>query len=504
MRLAYFSPLPPQRSGIADYSAELLPHLAQYLDIELFVDEGVKVDPDLAARFPVRGDRAFPALWESGRYDAVLYHIGNNHEYHTRAWRMLQRYPGITVLHEPMLHHLVRGMTVARGDLDGFVEEMRYAYGRTGEALARRSLGTGIPLDPWSYPLFERVVDSSLALIVHNDTTRDRVLASRPDAWIVKVPHHLSLGEESDLSRAGVSSPLGGGGLEQGGGQEGGVSNDRNLPVSKGVPTGGAPLLTSPLSQPPPSQGGGTNTGLRFASFGFITPAKRLDVALRAFARLRREIAPGAVYYLVGEVSPYYDLAGLLTPEISDGVVLVGRTELPEFLEHMAAADVAINLRYPSAGETSGTLIRLLGMGKAVIVSNTGAFAEIPDDCCAKIDLDATEEELLFAVLQALATDPDLRRRMGENARRHIATHHTLEGSARAYADLIHKVVAARPAPVRPVPPLAPYPPEDVLSEIAGAVAAEAVDLGGADDDLILTELAAVIVDLGLGSAPCR
>jgi glycosyltransferase involved in cell wall biosynthesis len=457
MRLAYFSPLPPQRSGIADYSAELLPHLARHLEMELFVDEGVKVDPvdpETAARFTVRGDRAFPALWEAGRYDAVLYHMGNNHEYHARTWKMLQRFPGITVLHEPMLHHLVRGMTIARGDLNGYVEEMRYAYGRTGEALARRSLGTGIPLDAWSYPLFERVVDSSLGLIVHNDCTRDRVLASRPGTRIAKVPHHLSLA----------------------GGQGG-----EGLRAALGLPA----------------------SGLIFASFGFITPAKRLDVALRAFARLRREVAPDALYLLVGEVSPHYDFGNLLTPELADGVVLVGRTELPDFLRHMAAADVTVNLRYPSAGETSGTLIRLLGLGKAVIVSNTGAFAEIPDGCCAKIDLDAAEEEQLFAVLRALATDPELRRRMGDNARRHVAAHHTLEGSAQAYADFVRAIVAERPAPFRPVPPLAAHPPEDVLSDIAAAVAAEAVDLTvdlSQGDDEILRELAAVIVDLGI---PC-
>jgi glycosyltransferase involved in cell wall biosynthesis len=452
MRVAYFSPLPPQRSGIADYSAELLPALAAHLKVEPFVDEGVKVDPALAARFPVRGDRAFPALWEAGRYDAVLYHVGNNPDYHARTWRMLTRYPGIAVLHEPMLHHLVRGMTLGRGDLDGYAEEMRYAYGKTGESLARRSLGTGIPLDAWSYPLFERVVDASLGLIVHNDCTRDRVLASRPGTRIAKVPHHLSLGEL------------------------------------------GAVAERSSLGLPP--------TGLLFASFGFITPAKRLDVALRAFARLRREVAPDALYLLVGEVSPHYDFASVLTPELSAGVVPVGRTELPEFLRYMAAADVTINLRYPSAGETSGTLIRLLGLGKAVVVSNTGAFAEIPDDCCARIDLDATEEELLFAVLRALATDPELRRRMGENARRHIAAHHSLEGSARGYAGFVRAIVDARPEPFRTVPPLAPYPPDDVLAEIAAAVAAEAVDLGlGQDpeaDGEELREIAAVLVELGL------
>ncbi len=456
MRLAYFSPLPPARSGIADYSAELVPHLAGHLELELFVDEGARVDESLAARFPVRGDRAFPALWESGRYDAVLYHVGNNHEFHARIWTMLQRFPGIVVLHEAMLHHLVRGMTLARGDLEGYVEEMRYAYGRTGEGLARRSLDTGIPLDVWSYPLFERVVDASLGLIVHNDCTCDRVRASRPETRIVKIPHHLSLRELDASSPAAVSPDT----------------------------------ARAALGIPPDA--------FVVASFGFITPAKRLDVALRAFARLRQKV-PHAVYLLVGEVSPHYDFAGILTSDLAPGVTVVGRTELDRFLLYMLAADVTINLRYPSAGETSGTLIRLLGMGKPVIVSHTGAFGEIPDDCCAKIELDETEEELLAAVLRRLATDEPLRRRMGENARQHMAAQHTLEGSARAYAGFVREIVAARPQPFRPVPPLARAAPEDVFSELAAAVAAEAADLGVREGDTeILAALAEVLVDLDL------
>lgn len=452
MRLAYFSPLPPARSGIADYSAELVPALAEHLELELFVDDGVRVDESLTSRFPVRGDRAFPALWESGRYDAVLYHVGNNPDYHARTWAMLQRIPGIVVLHEAMLHHLVRGMTMAKGDLEGYVEEMRYAYGKTGEALARRSVGTGIPLDVWNYPLFERVVDASLGLIVHNDCTGDRVRASRPGTRIVKIPHHLSLRE-----------------------LEGGASPEEAR-AALGI----------------------SAEAFVVASFGFVTPAKRIDVALRSFARLRREV-PNAVYLLVGEVSPHYDFAGILTAELAPGVTVVGRTELDRFLLYMLAADVAVNLRYPSAGETSGTLIRLLGMGKPVIVSHTGAFSEIPDDCCAKIDLDETEEDLLASVLVRLATDEPLRRRMGENARRHMATHHALEGSARAYADFVRETVAARPQPFRPVPPLAPSPPEDVFSDLVAAVAGEATALGvGEGDAELLGALAEVLVDLNL------
>jgi glycosyltransferase involved in cell wall biosynthesis len=447
MRLAYFSPLPPARSGIADYSAELLPHLAEHLKIELFVEDGFKVDPALAERFPVHGHRAFPGL--AGRYDAVLYHVGNNPDYHAGICRTLLAHPGIVVLHEAMLHHLVRGMTLDRGDAAGYVEEMRYAYGRTGQALAKRSVETGVPLDVWSYPLFERFVDASTGLLVHNEFTVRRVLASRPGTRIARVPHHLSLGDLP--SEAEVRAALG-------------------IPADAFV----------------------------VSSFGFITPAKRLGVSLRAFARLRREV-PRAVYLLVGEASPHYDFKSVLTPDLAPGVVVVGRTELDDFLRHMLAADVAVNLRHPTAGETSGTLIRLLGIGKPVIVNDTGAFSEIPDDCCAKVPLDDSEEDLLFAYLLRLAQDEPLRRRMGENARRHLAAHHTLEGSARAYAEFVRDTVEAGAQPFRAVPPLAACSEDDVLADLIRDLSTEVSDLGVEErEDDVLRELAGVVVDLGL------
>jgi glycosyltransferase involved in cell wall biosynthesis len=378
-------------------------------------------------------------------------------DYHAGIYEMLLRYPGITVLHEYLLHHLVRGMTLVRGDLAGYIEEMRYAYGRTGQAMARRSLDTGIPLDVWTYPLFERVVDASRGILVHNDCTARRVLASRPLTPIARVPHHLSLGDLGHLEGAGPS------------------------PAELRARFGIAP------------------DAFVVGSFGFITPAKRLDVSLHAFARLRREV-PGAVYLLVGEVSPYYDFGSVLTPELSPGVVVAGRVGIDDFLRLMQVPDVTINLRYPSAGETSGTLIRLLGTGKPVIVSDTGAFSEIPDDCCAKVDLDETEEELLLAYLRRLAADEELRRRLGDNARRHVLTHHTLDGSARGYADFVHQIVESGARPFQPAPPLLPYPAEDVTTELIADVTAEAVDLGaGEEDEELLRDLAGIFTEFGFG-----
>jgi len=458
LRLAYASPLPPQRTGIADYSAELLPHLARHADIDLFVDDPRAVTWPGAAGFemamyplselPRRQRDRGPG---GGAYDAVLYQLGNDARFHGGIWRMLQRVPGVVMLHEYMLHHLVREATLVRGDLAGYLEEHRYAYGDAVKRLVRRSVDSGFPLDVWSYPLFERVVDGSLGLLVHNDTTRRRLLASRPDARIGVVPHHLALDA---------------------------------LP---GPETVSVPAVRRALGVP--------EDALMIASFGFITPAKRLEVALRAFARLRRRV-PEAVYVLAGDVSPYYDLERLVPAELRGAVIATGRLPLAELLSAMVAADVAVNLRHPTGGETSGTLIRLLGLGKPVVVSDTGAFGEVPDGCCARVALDEAEEDVLAAVLEALAKDPDLRRRMGANAHRHMAEHHTLEGSAERYATFLHEVVADAPKPLEPVPPLAPWPEDDVLTELVAAIGAHAADL---DLDVgALTRVAEALVELEL------
>ncbi len=448
MRVAYYSPLPPQKSGIADYSAELLPYLAEHCEIELIVDEGFRPEE---TRFPVHGVRALPGLLAAGRFDAVLYQLGNNRDYHASIYRSLIDHPGVVVLHEYVIHHLVRDLTLFAGDPEAYVREMRYAYGRTGEAMARRCVATGVPLDPWSYPLFERAVDSSLGVIVHNQVTRDRVLASRPLARISTVPHHLSLEGLPEVSSEEARRALG---------------------IEPGT--------------------------FAVATFGFLTASKRPGVLLRAFARLRREV-PSARLLIVGEVSPHFDFDRVFTPELREGVTITGRTEIDRFLLYMRACDVAVNLRHPTAGETSGTVIRLLGLGKPLIVNETGSFAEIPDDCCAKVPLDDTEEDLLVAYLRALAADEPLRRRMGENARCHMELHHGLAASARKYVEFLRETVESGARPFRAVPPLTAYPENDLLSDLVREASAELVDLGveEAEDDL-LRELAAAIVEVDL------
>jgi glycosyltransferase involved in cell wall biosynthesis len=445
MNIGYCSPLPPQPSGIADYSAELLPALAGHVDgIELFVAAGSRPERPLAERFPVRplGELAAraPAL------DAVLYHLGNDVRFHGEIYRAALEVPGVIVLHEYMLHHLVRGLTVDRHDPEGYVAAMERCYGPGGARAGRRFLDIGAGVERWFYPMFEEVVDASKGVICHNETTRRRVLASRPDAAVSVVQQHVS----------SVASGSGG-------------------PVERQV-----------LGLP--------RDALLVGVFGLMARHKRLEVALAAFHTLRAERADARLL-LVGDTSPHVDLPSLLAGELGEGVSLLGRVPLERFLAVMGVVDMAVNLRWPTGGETSATATRLLGLGVPTAVSNAGAFAELPDDVCMKIPVDEDEELTLAAALLVLAEDRELRRRLGARARAFMADH-TVERSARAYATTLEKMAGRSPLHRHDGSRLQ-RGPESQLAALAGSAL---FDLGIDETDRPMLEVVGdVLRDLGVG-----
>lgn len=445
IRLAYLSPMPPAATGIADYSAELLPYLAEHVDVEVFAPEGDGGPARAPGDIPLHRLR----LFEPDDFDLTLYQIGNNVDFHGQIYRLALEKPGLVVVHEFMLHHLIRGLTLGRSDVDAFAEEMRYAYGETGRRAVKQFLDTGVPVDPWPFPLFERLVDSSLGVLVHSRAVRNRILASRPLAEVSVVPHHLAIDDLEPQADA------------------------RSWYAELGVPA------TAPI----------------VGVFGFVTPQKRIHVLLEAFREVRQE-NPEARLAIVGEVSGFYDVDDL-RPQAPDGVLWVGRLPKRELLQAMEGCDIAVNLRFPSGGETSGTAIRLLGLGKPLVVSDVGWFAEIPRGCAARVPVGRGEHEALVAVLDSLLADRDLAALMGANAAHRMAAENSLENSAAGYVEAIRSAVT-RPSQVRSaVPPLAAKSVQFGPQTLCG-VAAAAADLGWTEDEPTLTALAEVGVDLGL------
>ena len=452
-RLAWASPLPPASSGIADYSADLLPELARRADLELFVDGTSRADDPLATRHPSRQLSALDSR-EAGRFDFIVYQIGNSAPHHAAIYRKAVEIPGVVVLHEFMLHHLVREMTLARGDARGYVHEMRYCAGRSGELAARRLLDTHFPVDVWSFPLFERLVDRGLGVIVHSEFARQRVLASRPLARVERVPMGIELAPP---------------GLDSGGSEERGRTR-----AALGI----------------------ADQAFLIATFGFVTPQKRLEPALAAFAKLRAE-HPTARFAIVGEVSPHYDLDEVLARTEAGGVAVVGRVQPERFTDWMRACDLAVNLRHPTGGETSASLLRLMALGRPVVVSTTGSFAEVPEGACIQLPLDAFEAETLAELFRRLAASRELSQAIGAAARRFVEREHSLAASAESYVAALVRLFEAPMAPIAPCPPLVAGPVADPWPTLFAAVGSELADLGlGEDDEESLAEISARLAEL--------
>jgi len=185
--------------------------------------------------------------------------------------------------------------------------------------------------------------------------------------------------------------------------------------------------------------------------FGFLKPYKRIAESLRAFRRLVR-VQPRARMILVGEPHPELRLEPLIRSlDLGAHVRVLGFRPIDEFVGYLAACDIVLNLRYPTVGENSGTLMRALGLGKAVVVSEVGSFSELPDSICLKTPVDASEEDHLFEYLNLLVSRPDLRRELGGRAREWVETECTWPKVAQRYAEFLECVAGERqvssPAP---------------------------------------------------------
>src|SRR6185436_17679214 len=135
LRLALWTPVPPQESGISDYSVELLRELVRHAEVEVFVDDGVLPGPEVADLAPVHVFTAFS--WRNRRrpFAASLYQLGASyfHLYMDEALRSRQAPPALLTLHD-----LTWGALLYReATLWGREEELRRALAASeGEDVA--------------------------------------------------------------------------------------------------------------------------------------------------------------------------------------------------------------------------------------------------------------------------------------------------------------------------------------------------------------------------------
>jgi hypothetical protein len=157
---------------------------------------------------------------------------------------------------------------------------------------------------------------------------------------------------------------------------------------------------------------------------------------LDAFAEVHRSL-PRTTLLVAGEFVSS-DLARAAEPMLrSAGIVRLPHLAEREFWRASSAVDAGINLRYPAAGETSGIAIRLMGLGKPMMVTDSPECARFPEDACIRIPSGAAERESLRQHMLLLAGMPEVAAAIGERAAAYIRTHHTAERVAEVYWDVL-------------------------------------------------------------------
>lgn len=395
MKIAYFTPLPPQKSGIATYNAQLLPFLAQFADLTLFTDLPHETDEALKQQFTIRGIQTFAGPLAEG-VDICLYQMGNNVRYHSQIYKVLRRFPGIVTLHDINLHSFYGELLMKQDQFAAYTREMAFAYGQTGLDHARQTHFEGSNYDVARFPLFERIVQGSLGIIVHNDYSKRLVIKHCPQAIVTHINLH-------------------------------------QVPLTDQLP---------PQAEAK-AQLGYQPDDILLASFGFISPSKHIDAVLQALASLRNQKPALKVHYaLVGQQVEGYNVQFLLHQLGLEGIVrLVGYAAEPLFQTYLAAADIGINLRYPTHGETSSTLLALLAAAKPALVSNVDAFAELPDDICLKVDVGLDEQAQVETALSRMISNEAERQALGKRAYDFVSQAcHPLE-VAQKYIIFAHQII---------------------------------------------------------------
>jgi glycosyltransferase involved in cell wall biosynthesis len=437
MHLAWFSPMPPVPSGIADCSADLIAELGKRHTIDVYVHE----TSSSPAMIVTRGADVYSAhdfVWRHRLqpYDLPVYQLGNS-SHHDYIWPYLFRYPGLTVLHDAHLHHARAAALLRTNRPSDFRAEFAANHPDVSADLAELAIAGFDNQLYYEWPMTRLVVEASRLTAVHT------------------APLMRQLQEE--LPRARITS----------------------IRLSHGTPVSGEQvrLLRSRVR----SQYGIASDAVAFGVFGGLTPDKRLPQILDALNAIVPYV-PSAHLLLAGAAPRHYDLAADVNRRGLDGRVTI-TGYLPDDADLtacIAACDVSLNLRWPTAREMSGPWLRALAAGRPTIIIDLAHMVDVPaldprtwrmntpaagpsllaagtdqanresrtakrEPVTVAIDI-LDEDHSLRLAMRRLATDPELRASLGETGRRYWQREHSMPRMVEDYERVLAEA-AATPAP---------------------------------------------------------
>jgi glycosyltransferase involved in cell wall biosynthesis len=401
MKLNWFSPLPPAKTGIADFVSGVLPALSERAEVTLWTDQ-TKWDRAIEKYAPVRNYELKRMPWvELNLGDLNIYNLGNNHLFHGSIWQVARRQPGAVILHDHRLHEFFDSLYRHQWqDPDGYVAQMETHYGAEGRHAAAESVkngSTAIHSLAERYPLTALALENSLGVLVHTEEAYEELKQIK--RWVL------------------AYSPL---------------------PFS--------PKLQSPRARERPKEMRLEGQPYRLIVFGFINRNRRLDVFLEALSHFPHKDKFHLDIY--GEVwDPGHIRKQIKSLDLGRHVTLRGFAVEGDLDVALANADLAVNLRYPTMGEASISQLRIWAHALPTLVTRVGWYGKLPADVVAHVRMEYEVEDIQRH-LNAFLSAPDRFAQMGEAGHRLLAEEHSVEQYVDALLELAVQSQEFRPRAV--------------------------------------------------------
>jgi ubiquinone/menaquinone biosynthesis C-methylase UbiE/glycosyltransferase involved in cell wall biosynthesis len=397
MRLNWFSPLPPARSGIADYTERLLPALTAQADVVLWTDQE-SWEPHLEQYAPVRPYQFKDMPWvEVNRGAMSVFHIGNNHRFHGHIWQISQRHPGLVILHDIALHQFFAGLYREQWrDRAGYLALMERYYGAVGRQDAEDFWMGRLTIDYMAqqYRLTRYAVEHALGALVHTPRSLEELQHDTPCPLVYAPLPYPAVPRSEHRSQS------------------------TRKPRAEKIP-------------------------YRVIIFGHISDNRRLGSVLQALAGFpEREAFHVDVY---GELwDPQSVAQQVQTFDLQALVTLHDFVPSAELEAALTAAHLAINLRFPTMGEASVSQLQIWDHALPSLVTRVGWYADLPEKAVAFVRPDHEIADIR-GHLSAFLADPSRYAKIGEHGRGLLESRHTPEGYAQAILALVDQAQHFRP-----------------------------------------------------------
>lgn len=392
-KIALFTPLPPKKSGISDYSLELIPFLSKYFDIDIYIDDYI-VDSDfLKYNYNIINYRLFDQ--NKDLYDNIVYQFGNS-SYHAYMYDIALKYSGVVVLHDFYLSGLVNHIAHTSNIPQFFFDALEYSHGDIGTSYKKDIFsGKKTVTDAIKdLPLNKHIIDAAKAIIVHSDYSKELFSQFCDKSYnIIKINQLIKIPSQKAINtKQTKKSKLG-------------FSIDETI----------------------------------ISAFGHISESKQYHFILESMIQGNLFEKHNIKLIFVGEfVCPNYKqkiLDFIDKNKLNKKVIITGFVDDDIYKNYLLASDIGINLRSDSRGETSRALLMNMAYALPTIVNDYATFSELPDNTLIKVN--TADIQNLNSVIESLINQTDYKNEISSNAYDYIVNNHNITDIVKEYYNVL-------------------------------------------------------------------